>query len=181
MTAPNFVIANLREHRGELLTLNVAYLSWVFAEVESHFAVRPADIIGMDVIHYVESVLDKICDYTAPEGVFCLVQRDGQFVGMGGLRGLTAELVEIKRIFVLPEFRGARLGEAILLRLMQDAARFGYKRVCLETAPFMKTAHRIYEAAGFVDRQPYPAAEVPEIFHRDWRFMERPLQLSSET
>lgn len=178
MTAPNFVIANLHDHRSELLTLNVAYLSWVFAGVEGHFAVRPAEIIGMDVTQYVESVLDKICDHTPPEGIFYLVQQDGQFVGMGGLRGLTADLVEIKRIYVRPEFRGARLGEAILVRLMQDAARFGYKRVCLESAPFMKTAQRIYEAAGFVDRQPYPEAEVPEVFLKDWRFMERPLQLA---
>lgn len=176
----NLVIANLRDHRSELLALNVAYLSWVFAGVEGRFAVRLAEIIGMDVSQYVESVLDKICDHTPPEGIFYLVQQDGQFVGMGGLRRLTAELVEIKRIYVRPEFRGARTGEAILVRLMQDAARFGYERVRLETAPFMETAHRIYEAAGFVDREPYPEAEVPEVFHKDWRFMERPLQLSSE-
>jgi hypothetical protein len=44
----------------------------------------------------------------------------------------------------------------------------------------MKSAHRIYEAAGFVDREPYPNAEVPEVFHKCWRFMERPLASSGE-
>ena len=41
----------------------------------------------------------------------------------------------------------------------------------------MKSAHRIYEAAGFTDREPYLDAEVPEAFHARWRFMERPLGL----
>ena len=56
-------------------------------------------------------------------------------------------------------------------RLMEDAARFGYKRVCLETAPFMKSAHRIYESAGFIDRAPYLETEVSQAFHSGWRFM----------
>jgi len=154
LSAPTFVIADLHEHRGELFTLNVAYLSWVFAGVERHFGVRPAEIVGMDAVQYVDSVLDKICDHTPPKGVFYLVRHDGQFIGMGGLRALTAELVEINRVYVRPSFRGSRLGQAILARLMNDAARFAYQRVCLETAPFMTTAHRIYKAAGFVDRQP---------------------------
>ena len=177
MSTPNFVIANLHEHRDELLTLNLDYLSWVFAGVESHFAIRPAEILGMGVSEYVESVLDKICDHTPPKNIFYLVRHEGQLVGMGGFRALTVERVEIKRVFVQPEFRGRKLGEAILIRLMQDAARYAYKRVCLETAPFMTTAHRIYEHAGFVDRQPYAEAEVPEIFHARWRFMERSLPL----
>ncbi|MFN9251818.1 MAG: hypothetical protein ACK58O_12310, partial [Brevundimonas sp.] len=33
------------------------------------------------------------------------------------------------------------------------------------------SAHRLYEAAGFVDIPPYPNAEVPEALHYDWRFM----------
>ena len=44
----------------------------------------------------------------------------------------------------------------------------------------MKAAHRLYEAAGFVDRHPYPEAEVPEVFHKGWRFMERPLRPRGE-
>ena len=94
---------------------------------------------------------------------------------MGGLQGLASGAAEIKRVYVRPERRGAKLGELMLSRLMDDAARFGYRRVCRETAPFMKSAHRICEAAGFIDREPYLEAEVPQAFQSRWRFMERPL------
>ena len=128
---------------------------------------------------YVESVLDKICDRTPPEGIFYLVETHGRLAAMGGLRGLEPSLVELKRIYVRPAFRGSGLGERILTRLLTDAQDFGYQRICLESAPFMKNAHGIYQRAGFADRLPYEAAEVPVEFHDRWRFMERLLAAPS--
>jgi GNAT superfamily N-acetyltransferase len=175
VTVPQFITANLRDHRAELLGLNVEYVSWVFAEVDAFFGVRCAQVVGMEAPEYVASVIDKMCDRTPPEGIFYLISCQGKFAGMGGLRGLTDEVAEIKRIYVRPGFRGARLGELMLERLLSDASQFGYKRICLDSAPFMKAAHRMYEAAAFVDRAPYSGAEVPEVFHPRWRFMERSL------
>ena len=180
MSAPKFITASLLDHRDELLALNVAYVCWVFEEVEKLFGVRSVDAVGMTAPDYVASVLDKVCNQSPPEGVFYLLQHQGQFAGMGGLRGLASGAAEIKRVYVRPECRGAKLGELMLSRLMDGAARFGYRRVCLETAPFMKSAHRIYEAAGFIDREPYLEAEVPQAFHSRCRFMERPLASHGE-
>jgi GNAT superfamily N-acetyltransferase len=95
---------------------------------------------------------------------------------MGGLRRLGPGLAEIKRIYVRPNLRGHRLGEQLLRRLLDDARTFGYDHVYLDTGPFMKSAHRIYENAGFVDRGPYEGVEVPVEFHHLWRFMELSLQ-----
>ena len=76
---------------------------------------------------------------------------------------------------IIGMFRGMRLGECVLERLLSDARVFGYKQVCLDSAPFMKAAHRVYENNGFVDRPPYEGVEVPSEFHDRWRFMERAL------
>lgn len=84
---------------------------------------------------------------------------------MGGLRRSSANLAELKRIYMRPAFRGLRPGERILRRLLTDAGTFGFERACLESGPFMKAAHRIYESANFVDRLPYGEAEVPVEFH----------------
>src|SRR5437868_6870325 len=108
MTAPRFIAANLSDHRAELLALNVEYVSWVFAEVDAFFGIRCAQVVGMEAPDYVASVLDKICDRSPPEGVFYLISVHGQFAGMGGIRGLTADVAEIKRLYVRPLFRGAR-------------------------------------------------------------------------
>lgn len=47
----------------------------------------------------------------------------------------------------------------------------GYREVILDTGPFMTSAHRLYEAAGFLDIPAYAEAEVPQALHHDWRFM----------
>jgi GNAT superfamily N-acetyltransferase len=94
---------------------------------------------------------------------------------MGGLRGLSPTRAEIKRIYIRPAFRGIGLSDLVLKRLMSDARSFGYASACLDSAPFMTSAQRVYEQNGFVDRAPYEGAEVPLEFHPSWRFMERAL------
>ena len=90
---------------------------------------------------------------------------------MGGLRSIRNGVGEIKRIYVSRASRGGGIGAKILDRLVHDAQSFGYHELVLETGPFMTSAHRLYEAAGFADIPPYAEAEVPEALHRDWRFM----------
>ena len=50
---------------------------------------------------------------------------------MGGIRRLSAEVAEVKRIYVQPDTRGANLGRLMLDRLPDDARPFGYTRACL--------------------------------------------------
>jgi GNAT superfamily N-acetyltransferase len=90
---------------------------------------------------------------------------------MGGLRRVSDGVGEIKRIYVPKAVRGAGVGVRILDRLIEDARSFGYRELVLDTGPFMTSAHRLYEAAGFVDIPAYADAEVPEALHHDWRFM----------
>jgi ribosomal protein S18 acetylase RimI-like enzyme len=180
MTEPEFVIARLPEHHSPLLSLNVGYMSWLFTEMDKTFAIRCTDVVGMSAAEYASSLLDKICAVAPPNGVFYLVRVRGKFSAMGGLHRLSAETAEIKRIYVQPDCRGGKLGTLIVDRLLADAANFGYSKVLLESAPFMRAAQRIYEAAGFTDRPPYTDAEVPEAFYERWRFMERSLAQHSE-
>jgi GNAT superfamily N-acetyltransferase len=170
-----FVVANVASHREELTELNIEYLSWVFTEVESLFGVPVDEVAGMPVHEYVPTVIDKVCGDPPPRGIFYLIKTDGQLAGMGGLRLLRPEVAEVKRIYIRPEFRGQRLGELTLNRLLDDARAFGYKRVFLDTGVFMKSAHRLYEASGFSDCAAYDGVEVPAEFHSRWRFMERTL------
>ena len=170
-----FIAANLESHKDELIQLNVEYLSWVFEGIENLFGVPADQIVGMPANEYVPSVIEKVCGDPPPKGVFYLVKVDGKLAGMGGLRFLRTGAAEIKRIYFRPEFRGMQLGERMLGRLMADARSFGYQTVCLDTALFMKSAHRIYETNGFSDCSAYEGVEVPSEFHSRWRFMERAL------
>jgi GNAT superfamily N-acetyltransferase len=175
MQNPEFIAANIEVHKDELIQLNVEYLSWVFDEIEILFGVPANQIVGMSAREYVPSVIEKVCGDPPPKGIFYLVKVDGKLAGMGGLRFLRTGVAEIKRIYFRPEFRGMKLGERTLGRLLADAEAFGYQTVCLDTALFMKSAHRIYETNGFSDCSAYEGVEVPSEFHTRWRFMERTL------
>jgi GNAT superfamily N-acetyltransferase len=170
-----FIVANAMTHRAELIELNFEYVSWVLAGVAEMFGVSADQVVGMPAIDYAPKMIDKICSESPLAGVFYLVRVDGLLAGMGALRRLGPGLGEIKRVYLRPKFRGLRLGERTLHRLLADARSFGYQRLCLDTAPFMTAAHRLYENNGFSDCSAYAGAEVLAGFDHHWRFMERQL------
>jgi len=171
MTVPTLRIADPVADRAALLALNVEYVSWVFAEIEAMSGMTARAILGAEVADYVATVIDKVCGDPPPRGVFYLVEDGGELLAMGGLRRSEDGIAELKRVYVRPAGRGRRLGEAIARRLVEDARAFGYRRVRLDTLPFMQSAQALYAAMGFVDRAPYPV-EMPEAFHAHIRYME---------
>lgn len=166
-----FVTADLTQHRDTLMRFNVDYGNWVGEGVLERFGLVLEDLLGASMPDYVAGMLDKFCDAVPPVGIFYLVFDGDLAVGMGGLRQISDGICEIKRIYVPKTSRGLGVGQRTLDRLMVDARDFGYKAVVLETGPFMRSAHRVYEAAGFVDIPPYLEAEVPHELRHDWRFM----------
>lgn len=167
----NFVRADLEKHQGVLTRFNIQYLDWADASVRDHFGLTLPNLLGMPIPDYVDSALEKLCEGTPPESIFYVVFDGDTAIGMGGLRRVRDGVGEIKRIYVSPEGRGGGTGAKVLERLVSDARSFGYRELLLETGPFMTSAHRIYEAAGFKDVAPYSGAEVPEELRHDWRFM----------
>ncbi|MEO5692154.1 MAG: GNAT family N-acetyltransferase [Usitatibacter sp.] len=174
-----FTVAHPVKHRAELLELNIEYVTWVMDGIEKMMGAQAVDVLGAPVPEYVAATLEKVAGDPPPRGAFYIVEVDGNLAGMGGLRYLQPGLAEIKRVYVRPGFRGMKLGGTILARLLQDATAFGYRRAVLDTASFMDSAQRLYEAMGFVDCPIYEGVEVPPAFQKNWRFMERSLATAS--
>lgn len=175
MIEPTFIAANPVDDRDALVALNIEYMSWLSTKGESYFGISAQDSLGMTIAEYVPTVLNAVCGEPPPSGVFYLVELEQHLVAMGGLRRHNPGVVEIKRVYVRPTHRKAKLGATIVQRLLADARTFGYTRVKLDTAPFMHAAHRLYESAGFRDCAPYAESEVPASLHAKWRFMEKVL------
>lgn len=173
MTTPIFTVANPVEHRDALIALNVEYLTWVAAAMDIYFGIDSQAASDTTVADYVSTVLDTICGESPPRGIFYLIEVEQHLVGMGGLRRLRPVVAEVKRLYIRPAYRGARLGAVVVQHLLDDARAFGYACVKLDTAPFMHAAHTLYERLGFVDCAPYEETEVPERFRASWRFMEK--------
>lgn len=75
---------------------------------------------------------------------------EGEAVACGALRRLSAEQAEIKRMYVVPEYRRQALGRRVLEELESRAARFGYKSLRLETGERQPAAIALYRSFGYV-------------------------------
>jgi GNAT superfamily N-acetyltransferase len=75
--------------------------------------------------------------------------REGTAVACGALRQLDAASAEIKRMFVLPDYRGSGAATAVLRSLEAEAARLGLSELKLETGTAQPDAIRFYEREGY--------------------------------
>jgi len=80
---------------------------------------------------------------------------DGEPVGCGAFRPIDEKTVEIKRMFVLPEFRGKGIASSVLAELESWAKEKGASCAVLETGSTMTSAIRLYEKAGYKRTENY--------------------------
>jgi GNAT superfamily N-acetyltransferase len=69
--------------------------------------------------------------------------------GCGAFKEFDGRIVEIKRMFVRPDFRGRGVGRAVLKELELWAAELNYSESILETHKNLPEAIRLYQKAGY--------------------------------
>ena len=74
---------------------------------------------------------------------------DGRPLCGGGLKRIGDGVVEIKRMYVVPEARGRGVALALLVALEDAARELGYTVARLDTGPKQPHAERMYRAAGY--------------------------------
>lgn len=77
-------------------------------------------------------------------------------VGCAGLKAYSDLDVEIKRVWVDPEFRGNHIATTMMDELEKKALELGFKRAILQTRPQMEEAVRLYTDRGYVLIDNYP-------------------------
>lgn len=76
-------------------------------------------------------------------------------LGCVALRRSTDGWCEMKRLYILPEARGLRLGDKLVEAILKQARLLGYRGIRLDTLPNMTAALRLYRKHGFVETGPY--------------------------
>jgi len=131
--------------------------------------------MGLDVhtlldFGYKESFDELLAEFAPPSGRLLLASFEGQVAGCAGLRRLSPEIGEMKRVYVRPAFRRKGLGRALIEGVIAAARLIGYGKLRLETANFMEGAQALYRSLGFELIEPY--REIPDVMKHLGVFME---------
>ena len=95
-------------------------------------------------------------DYAPPEGRLLLAECERQLAACVALHKLEANICEMKRLYLRPQFRGKGLGRILTDRIIAEARQIGYLRMRLDTVePVMKDAVAMYRKIGFREIEPY--------------------------
>ena len=125
------------------------YMSALYPAESNHFA-DPAALAGSETL-------------------FLVARRAGQAIGCGAILRAANGTAEIKRMWVDPDARRERVGQRLLLALIDAARADGVTLVQLETGISQPQAIALYRQAGFVacgpfgDYQPDPLSVFMEL------------------
>ncbi len=109
----------------------------------------------LDIQHYDEEISHLESKYGMPDGRLYLIYCDRKLAGCIGLRKIDNQSCEMKRLYVRPEFRGKKLGNILVEKIIADAREIGYSYMLLDTLPFLQSAIRMYKKFGFYEIESY--------------------------
>jgi ribosomal protein S18 acetylase RimI-like enzyme len=121
------------------------------------YAAQIGALMGVDLeFQNFAAELDQLPDmYGPPSGCLLLANDGDEWVGCCALRRFSADVCEMKRLYVKPSARGANLGRLLAERLVTKARVIGYRRMVLDTLENMTAAQALYRSLGFCKTEPY--------------------------
>lgn len=94
--------------------------------------------------------IDRIEDYYAErKGGFWVVESGGQLAGFYGLESTGGGDVELRRMYLAPQFRGSGLASRMISHAEDTARGKGFARLVLSTSELQRAALKFYEKAGY--------------------------------
>lgn len=110
------------------------------------------DLDFQDFTHEVKN-LHRL--YSPPAGFIILAFEDDTAIGCVGVRRISDEICEMKRLFVTPHHRGKDIGKRLAIAAIEGGRREGYRLMRLDTVPSMRQAIGLYRGLGFRSIPPY--------------------------
>ncbi len=111
--------------------------------------------------------------YAPPANCLLLASCGGAIAGCVALRAFAPGICEMKRLFVLPAFRGRRLGRLLTEAIIAEARSAGYATMRLDTVPSMAAAVALYRSLGFAEIAAYYHNPIPGAMYMELDLRER--------
>jgi putative acetyltransferase len=128
-------------HFRQLVVLLDGDLTLRYGELQKHYA-------QFNHINFIDTVV--------------LAYEEDVPAGCGCFRSFAPETIEIKRMYVKPEFRGRGISRLVLAELEKWAAELGYTKSVLETGNQQVEAIHLYHRFGYTEIPNYGYFEGTE-------------------
>ena len=113
--------------------------------------------------------------YTEPKGCILKAEINSVIIGCVALKPLEDHICEMKRLFVLKEYKGNRIGIDLAERIILEARQKGYETMKLDTLERLRPAVNLYTKLGFKLTKPYNHNPESDIL-----YFEKALQLENQ-
>ncbi len=114
-----------------------------------------------------ENPLQKYYDNN---GVLLLALMNNEAVGCVALQQLGDGVCEMKRLFVLPQYRKYKIGKVLIAEILRAAVLAGYNTMKLDTLKRLTAAISLYQYYGFTIDNAYYENPLQEVI-----YMSKPL------
>ena len=98
-----------------------------------------------------QSPRSRATEMADPRLVFLVARSGAHAIGCGALREIAPQVGEVKRMFVVDEWRGRGVARRILAALEASARERGYVMLRIETGKGQPEAISLYRSAGYVN------------------------------
>ena len=137
--------------------------------------IKPPWKFNMDLEYGVDFTMNNLDKFSEPDGRLLLVEVDGEMAGTISLRKIRENAGEIKRMYVKPKFRGKKLGNLMVEKIISISEENGFSKLFLDTSLFMSSAVSLYKKYGFNEINSYPECIVSKELWDNWIFMMKEL------
>ena len=133
-------------HSEEYKQMFVAYGNWLNSEVKRHYGVF---LIPVEDKKFIENLVAQFTSIKPPEGDIYIVEVDGRAAAMGRISTLMKGIGEVNNVYTRPEYRRKGYSKMLMSELEDQARKFGFTTLRLDTAGFNIPAQRLYQKLGY--------------------------------
>ncbi len=118
--------------------------------VKSLFLAHEKELAEAACFHDFDAEMKNIQNiYAAPAGALLLALNNNDAIGFVGMVGINNKTVEMKRLYVKPEWRGRGVGRMLCEEVLNAAKNASYSYMRLETLSRLEAAIALYLEYGF--------------------------------